>query len=450
MRTLCWLALVAVLSACAPKIIPAPTITTPRYPDFLQPTVPPALAGSRAVILHDRAWRFLQTGDLKNADREASMALQLSPDFYPAETTAGYVALARDEPKSAIAHFERAVGRDPGYVPALVGQGRTLQSLGRDDEAIAAYQAALARDPALGDVPRQIEVLRFRGAERQIAAARQAARAGRVDDARHAYDRALNMSPESAFLYRELAAIDRQAGDPDTALQHFDKAVELDPSDASSFAQIGELLEEKGDLEGAVDAYGKSLAIEPSARVTARRDAVNAQVAFSRLPDEYKTIDTAQQITRAQLAALVAVRLGRALDAFPRSEPGVITDIRGTWAETWIMAVARAGVMEPFANHTFQPRTIVRRVDLAPVISVLLARLAPQQAREWQSAKTPFSDLSPGHLAYPAASAAVASGVMTSSSTGAFQPAVPVTGAEAIGVIERIQRIAQTASAQAR
>jgi len=96
--------------------------------------------------------------------------------------------------------------------------------------------------------------------------------------------------------------------------------------------------------------------------------------------------------------------------ALPPAEPGVITDLRGSWAERWIMAVARAGVMEAFANHTFQPRAIVRRVDLAPIAGRLILGLStPQQAKSWQSAQTPFTDLFPGHLAYTAASTSTSS-----------------------------------------
>ena len=35
--------------------------------------------------------------------------------------------------------------------------------------------------------------------------------------------------------------------------------------------------------------------------------------------------------------------------------------MRGNWAAPWIMAVARAGLMEVYPNHTFQPNAIVRR-----------------------------------------------------------------------------------------
>jgi hypothetical protein len=101
--------------------------------------------------------------------------------------------------------------------------------------------------------------------------------------------------------------------------------------------------------------------------------------------------------------------------------------------------------MEPFANHAFQPRTAVRRTDLAQAVARILARIAaqnPGRAKAWDSARLKFSDLSSNHLAYPAASVAVAAGVMQTSGDNSFQPSRIVTGAEAIGAIEKIEALA--------
>ena len=62
--------------------------------------------------------------------------------------------------------------------------------------------------------------------------------------------------------------------------------------------------------------------------------------------------------------------------------------------------------------------------------------------RTWQSARPHFSDLTASHLAYPAASAAVASGVMTVGTDNAFQPSRAITGAEAIDAVGRIEALA--------
>ena len=54
-----------------------------------------------------------------------------------------------------------------------------------------------------------------------------------------------------------------------------------------------------------------------------------------------------------------------------------------------------------------------------------------------------FADLAASHVAYRAASAAVASGVMTTDASGNFFPTRPVSGPEADDVIGRIEVMAR-------
>jgi tetratricopeptide (TPR) repeat protein len=446
LRALIVCGILAAAAGCAPKLVPLPTVTTPAFPEYLQPTVPPQLASSRAMESQQRAWTFLQAGDVKNAEREAGAALKADPDFYPAEAVAGYAELAQKNARTAVSRFDRALEHQKDYVPALVGKGQSLIALNRDADAIEAFQAALAIDPSLTDVARQVEVFRFRGLERDLAAARQAARAGRNDEAQRLFRAAIAASPDSAFLYRELAAVERQQGNTGGALEHLRKAADLDPSDAASVAQIAEILDAQGDLPGALEAYDRSLTIEANEAVEAKRDALRARADFAKMPAEYRAIGDQPQLTRGDLAALIGVRLAPLVQGRSR-DTGVITDIRTFWGEPWVLAVVRAGVMEPLPNHTFQPQAAVRRVEFAQVINRLLARvaaIAPARANAWRDARGRFNDLAPGHIAYPAASAAVASGVLTTAGDGNFEPSRIVTGAEAIESITRLQALATT------
>jgi len=96
-----------------------------------------------------------------------------------------------------------------------------------------------------------------------------------------------------------------------------------------------------------------------------------------------------------------------------------------------------------YQRFRFQPRTLVRRTDLAQAVSRLLEVVAsPAQLPAWKSARPKFPDLVETHLAYPAASMAVASGVMTAGPDGSFQPSRAVTGAEAVQSIDRLQQMA--------
>src|SRR5262249_54366992 len=347
MRKLLLAALFAV-SACAPKIVPAPVVTTPKYPEFQTPVVPATMAETVSAENQRRGWAFLQTGDLKTAEHEFTAALKAMPAFYPAEASLGWAELARKDAKAALPHFEKALELTPRHddLSALVGRAESLLALGREADALSAFEAAAAADPSKTELARRVEVLTFRGAEQRLARAREAARTGRVDEALQAYTTAIAASPDSAFLYRELAGVERQKGNLDAAVADYRKAVELDPGDAKSLAQVGEILESGGDYTGAEKAYGDSLALQPNADVEKKLAGVREHLALAKLPAEYRAIDEAPQITRADLAALIGIRLGPLLQGGRRSsDAALITDVRNNWAATWIVAVARAGVM---------------------------------------------------------------------------------------------------------
>ena len=151
-------------------------------------------------------------------------------------------------------------------------------------------------------------------------------------------------------------------------------------------------------------------------------------------------------VTRAQLAALLGVRLEDLLRPRAGGNAVVTTDTRTNWAAPWIMAVTRAGVMEPFPNHTFQPNAAIRRGDLAGAVSHVLTLIAaekPRLAARWRDPRPKFSDLSPAHLGYPAAARSVSAGVMAPLEGDTFQLARPVTGAEALDTVTKLEALAK-------
>lgn len=435
--------LVVMTAGCAARTVPPPAApVASRYPDFMFPAVPAAMQREPGAERVDLAWRFLQSGDTRNAARDFAAVLKGNPGFYPARAGEGYVALARGDHDQALTAFDAALRSAPQYVPALVGKGQTLLALKRDADAVAAFEAALAADGSLADVRRRVEVLRFRTAEQIIEAARSAASSGRLDQARTAYERAIQFSPDSAFLYRELAAVERRQGNSDRAVEHYARAIALDASDTVALVAMADLLSERQDYQAADAAYRKAAAIEPTPELTAKIAALAERARESRFPEEFKSIASAPQVTRGDLAALIGLRLERPLAA-ARQQQVVITDTAGHWADTYITQVARAGVMDPFENHTFQPRLVVRRGDVATAVRRLLALAAPTNAalRKRLAQQPKIADMPPTHLVYPAAADAVSSGVMPLLEGDRFEVNRAVTGAEAVDVINRLAQL---------
>ena len=434
------------MAGCAKKPVNLPAAPgAPRFADFVFPSMAAGLAPPAVVDQHLAAWQLLQSGDAKSAERDYTAILKQVPGFYPAEAGLGYAALARKDAAAALPHFDRALAQNAAYAPALAGKGESLLTLGRTDAAADAFQAAMTADPGLTALRGRVDVLRFRGVQQNIENARKAADAGKLDEARRGYLAAIAASPESAFLYRELAAIEHKSGDDPPALVHARQAVNLDPADARALMLIAEILEASREWAKAGDAYAAANAVEPSDATTARAEQMREKAAFEAMPEEYRAIETSPTVTRGQLAALLGTRLGDLLRRAP-GKPVVVTDVRGSWAVPWIQAVTRAGVMEAFSNHTFQPNTIVRRGDLAQAVSRVLALIGaanPRLAVKWRDPRPKFVDVGPAHLLYPPAARAVLAGIMAPLEGDAFQLTGAVTGAEARDAVAKLEALAK-------
>jgi tetratricopeptide (TPR) repeat protein len=445
-KVFCLGVLLGLAAGCSSKVPPALPAApgAPRFPEFVFPGAPERLGPPEVGAAHDLGWQSLQAGDLKAAERNFTAALRLSPGFYPSEAGLGYLALARKDNKEAAEHFDRVLAANAGYAPALAGRGEALLTLGQREQALASFEAAIAADPRLATLRSRIEVLRFRGLQDDVDAARRAADAGRLAEARVMYERTIVASPDSPFLYRELANVEKREGNLEKALEHVQKAAAMNPAEPRNFVTMAEIYEAQADYPKAIDAYLAASALEPSDAIDARIEALREKAAFAAMPEDYKAIEASPTVTRAQLAALFGVRLADLLKSAPRPNAVVITDMRGNWAAPWIMAVARAGLMEVYPNHTFQPNAIVRRDDLAQAASKALALLAasnPKVAASIKNARGRFPDVPQGHLSYQAASVAVESGVMTATADGTFQLSRPVSGAEALAAIAKLEEL---------
>ena len=433
---------VCVASACAPKtapVVPGP----PKHPDFVFPSVP-AGAAEQQVSRVSRGWQYLQADDFRSAEREFTAALRDQPAFHPAHTGLAYLEMARGNEKAAAERFERALATDAEYVPALVGRGQVLLALDRPGDALASFEAALAKDPSLTGLRTRVDVLRFRATQDMLARAKAAAEGRRWAEAEAAYRQAIAASPESAFLYRELAIVERQSGQITEALEHFRRAVQLDAADAKSLASVGAILEQQGDDLGALAAYERARAIDPVEVPESVIARVRESVKLAKLPAEYRAIPGEASLTRAQIAALIGVRLEPLL---ARAKPRqlIITDIRNHWAQPWIAPVVRSGAMDTLPNYEFEPSRRVRRGELAAIVSRLLALIGaikPQLAKKWDGAKVQIADVPVAHLSYPAVSIAVASGVMPLVGNN-FELLRPVTGAEAMEIVGRLEALAR-------
>jgi tetratricopeptide (TPR) repeat protein len=441
-HALCLVLTAIVASGCGARTSP-PAPVGAAFPSFEFPAVTPTLEQAPPPVLqkHQDAWNLLQSGQPRAAAKAYADIVSRVPAFYPAKAGLGYSELAEGDYKAAVSAFDATLALAPAYLPALAGRAEALVAADRPVEAIAALEALLATDPSRSAARTRLETLRLGTIDALVEEGRQARQRGDLERARAAWTRALQASPDSAFMYRELAAVERQGGQLDAAREHAQAALRLDDRDAPTHALLGEVEAARGDVAAAVAAYRRAQEIDARADYRPRIAELERALAIAALPEAYRAIAVSPQLTRGDMAALLGVAFEPWLAAGGAAGAPLITDARSHWAQRWILGVAGAGLMEVYANHTFQPGAVMRRIDLADVVRRTLEAgemRSPSLAAPWRGASATFTDLPASHAAYGAAALAVGAGIMQPDPGQTFAPRRPVTGAEASAVVERL------------
>jgi len=380
-----------------------------------------------------KAWQAMLAGDTREAERELQKALQRDPGLVPAATALAYSRLVAGRIAEASRGFEDVLRHRPEYVPAVAGAAAAAQRAGDTEGALRLYRRAQSLAPEEPLLRQRLSEMRLQVTEKRVADARSAMQAGNFDQAVAEYRRALDAAPEVAGLRLELASLLADRGDRAAAAT----VLEEDPTqDRQVLLHLGHLLVEQKEYDRALEAYRCLLARDPRDEDALRRSQeVRQALELLQMPEEYRAIATAPRISRADLAALLAVKV-TALSRVRAGTPRVAIDISGSWAREHIIKTLGLDLIDVYPNHTFQPGATVRRGELARAVARVLDVL------KWPPAPTPaLADMSTGNLFYAAAARVVAAGLMDLSPGGAFEAWRPVSGQEAVDVIEGLIRL---------
>ena len=415
--------------ACARP--PAPRI--PEGEDYVFPTAEPRELTPEEGRRLQKAWNAILAGEAVEAARDLSKVLARKPRLVPMATGLAYARLRSGRFAEAEQGFVGALERRPEYLPALVGAGSAAFRRGGLVEALGYLRRAQAVAPDDPRVRRRLGELKLQVTERRVATAQRALEEGDSARAIEEYRGALEVAPEVAGLRLELARLLVDAGDAPGAAA----VLEADTrEDRQVMLRLGEILSGLQEYPRALAVYGKLLARDPQDPDALRRSG-EAHDAYEllKMPEEYRRIAGAPRITRADLAALVAVEV-TALSRVRDREPKVAVDISGSWAREHIAAVLALDILDVYPNHTFQPAATVRRGDLARAVGRVLDLLA------WPASAGPApNDMASTHLYYDRVVRAVGAGLLDLTPNGAFEPWRPVSGREALDAVEALARL---------
>lgn len=407
----------------------------------------PAQATTR-LRLDDRiaaedAWDALKSGRPEQA-RKYLMKLGTASPIR--EAGLAYVDLFSSNLPAAEARFKSSVAATPSMIPSYVGLAQIYESRRERDKAFDQYRQILILDPANRWALPRFEALRGELVKDSAAAARTALAAGNRETAKREFLQVLSYAPDSADAHLELARIYRQEKNKTEALAHFNAAMESGTADKAVLREYAEFLAESGELGQSLDVLEKLAAAAPKDPSIGKRvEELKAKLGVYEIPSQYDAIPALESVTREDLAALIGVKFEKDLAAAGgRTE--ILVDIATSWAQRFIVTIASLEIIRASVNHTFQPRRIINRAELADAAVRLIGVLQERGARFVplvEERRIQIADVAPDNPYNPSITKAVAFEIMTLTPDRKFEPERTVSGEEAIRVLDIIQKLAR-------
>lgn len=398
-------------------------------------------------IAADEVWSDLKVG---RPDRAQRTLLKLGKDNPVYAVGMGFVNLFQSELAAAEASFKESLASYPDMTPAQAGLAQLYETKGDKGLALAEYEEILKNDPENRWAKPKAEALRGQVAKALLDAASSARAAGKSEEERQALLKVVSVDPESteANYLLGMDAIDRN--DTAGAIRHFSAFLEKETASrerkVAAVRALAGLYYKSQEFGRSLDCYEKLAELDPQDKDAGGRiEELKTKLGVFELPSQYGLIPSEESITREDLAALVAVKFKDFLNV-PERQTAILVDISTSWAQKFIIKVASLAVMTGYDNHTFQPKRVINRAELAETLAALMEFLKGRGVKFvalLDTRKVAIGDVAPDSFYFPAILKVVACQVMDLTPQRMFEPERIVAGREAIRTLDVVLGLAK-------
>jgi Tfp pilus assembly protein PilF len=430
--TVClWIAFL--FGACATYQPPSPTLYVGNLPQSLVTD----LTLDERIIIED-AWKSLKQGQGNKAKKSLSKLNEQNPFYY---VGMGYAYFMMNDLDLAEDFFKAAERYSPDMNIVHLGLAQIYHKKGQEDLAFAQYREVLKIDPDHSWAVPQYESLKIKKTQEFLEQGRLYLSSGKTESSRDAFLKALYYSPESSEAHLALADIFLKEDNFKNALIHLEAASKNDPENFDILKKYGEALFHANMDEKSLDVYQKLAEEEPENQEYKQRiEILKNRLGIFELPSQYNAIIASEAISKEQMTALLAVKFKDFLEE-PSRRPDIIIDIATSWASDSILQMTSLGLLDIYPNHTFRPKKIITRAEMAEILLRLVEYLKEKGFRFIQHIppeRIQISDVLPDNYYYQPIIEIVSYDIMGLSMEQTFKPDVPVSGQEAIKFLDII------------
>jgi Tfp pilus assembly protein PilF len=429
---LCFL-IILLLGACATYQPPSLNL----YIDNLPQSIVTGLSLDERIFIEE-AWRSLKQGNGIKARKSLMRLDEQSPFYY---VGMGYAYFMMNDIALAEDFFKAAQRYSPDMSIVHLGLGQIYQRTGRDDLAFAEFREIIKKEPDHTWVTAQYENIKSQKTQESLDTGKTYLDAGNIESSKKAFLRALYYSPENIDAHLALAEIFQQEDNLENALVHLGAASNNDPENIDILKNYGDALFLANENEPSLEIYEKLSAEEPENQEYLQRiEILKNRLGIFELPSQYDTIATSEAVSKEDVAALLAIKFKDVLEKTSRKPP-IIIDIATSWADDFILQMTSLGLLDIYPNHTFRPKKIITRAEMAEILLRLVNHLSDRGYRFIQQIppeNIQISDVSEDNYYYQPIIQIVSYDIMSLSLDKAFKPDLPVSGQDSIKLFDII------------
>ncbi len=423
----------SLLWSCATYQPPPPTLYIGELPE----SIVTELSLDERILTED-AWTNLKQGRVKKAEKIIEKLGRKSPFYF---VGLGYASFILNRLSEAEGAFAQALSDYPEMSVAHIGLAQVYQKTGRDREAFVEFREVLKADPGNTWARQSYEDLRIRKTRQSLEEAETYLAQKDIQQSKRVYLEALFYSPQSKEAHLALARIYKDETNMQNALTHLKAVSENEPKNEEVLRLYGEALFEAEDYPRSLEIYERILELRPGDnQIEGRVDRLKNMLGIFELPSQYEAIPASEAISKEEIAALLSVKFKDIIED-PRTKPPIIIDIATSWASKYILKIASIGLLDVYSNHTFQPKKIVTRAEMADILFRLINYLKGKNysfITQIPLEKIQISDVSPDNIYYQKILRIISYDIMDLSADRTFNPDLPISGQETTRLLDII------------
>ncbi len=418
----------------------------PTPPSFYLDSPPSSIVATLSLderLQSEEGWRLIREG---RGEKAKEIFSKLPPDNPMFHVGLGYAYYLLGQTQVAVEHFKISVENFPMMNVAHLGLAQIYLESGREEEAFSALREVLKTEPEHSWAKTKYDSLKPKLTQENLEEALDYLEENNIEKGKEFLLKALHFSPDSLEAHLKLAEIYKSENNFKNALLHLRSALNKEPEKSEILHPYGEILFETGEYKKSLEVFQKIAPMEPeNQKVKNRIETLKNRLGIFELPSQYNKIPSLQAVTKEDVAALIAVKFQNILD-IPEKSPPILIDIATSWASKFILATTSLGLLDVYPNHTFQPKKIVTRAEMAEILYRLIKRLESQGynfVRLIPLERIQVSDVSPDNYYYQPILSVISYNIMSLRPDRIFNPDHPITGQKAINLFDIVLNLIQ-------